>query len=46
VFWDSGFEKAPVPVQLSLKNMRDQLSGTGWEIRELSNANLHQYIDE
>ena len=30
VFWDSGFEKAPVPVQLSLKNMKDKLKETRW----------------
>lgn len=46
VYWDTGFESSPLIIKLSLKNMYSQLQGTGWEIRELSDSNLHEYLDE
>lgn len=46
VYWDSGFENAPQVIKLSLKNMHSKLAGTGWRIGELSNANLHEYLDQ
>jgi hypothetical protein len=46
LFYDSGFEKAAITYQICVENIRRIAKKSGWEVREVTLANGHQYLDE
>ena len=43
IYWDNNFQKAPLVIQKCLATWK--LKNTSWEIIELDNSNLRNYID-
>ena len=45
VYWEQGFEAAPLFVRLCYHNLRHHAEASGWDFRPLSAATLDQYIN-